>query len=150
MHIENEIVEQVAQMVFSTMLGIELFPQSCPAGPDCGWLQAAVRIAGPSQATVTVAMSPALAEAATRRMLSSVPEITLLDQLEVASELANMIGGNLKSVLPAPSVLSIPTTGSLEKSELSLLTQQDEVWLTGPEGELRIGLYSIAPCDACV
>ena len=36
-------------------------------------------------------------------------EVTVADQQDVASELVNMIGGNLKSLLPGPSFLSLPT-----------------------------------------
>ena len=36
-------------------------------------------------------------------------DVTEVDQQDVASELVNMIGGNLKSLLPGPSFLSLPT-----------------------------------------
>lgn len=138
MHIENEIVEQVAQMVFSTMLGIDLFPQSDHEAADYNWMQAGVRISGPWNASVSIKLSPSLAEVSAHRMLNSGDDLTLLDQEEVALELANQIGGNLKSILPAPSVLSIPSTRNPELTPTPVVMIQNEVWLGGPEGNLQV------------
>jgi hypothetical protein len=60
----------------------------------------------------------------------------------VASELANMIGGNLKSILPAPSVLSIPAIVSGHNLNRGLNAASNyELNLVGAEGRLGVSVY---------
>ncbi|HVH43290.1 MAG TPA: chemotaxis protein CheX [Labilithrix sp.] len=69
-----------------------------------------VHIAGASTATVSVQMPFELAGRLAANMFetpsSSLPEGE--DVRDIAGEIANMIGGNLKALLPGPSRLSIP------------------------------------------
>src|SRR6478609_7872905 len=106
--IDDEVIDQIAQGVFQTMLEIELFRSE---GDFCDHgLTATIQIDGAWSGNVALIFSPDLARAAASRMLKLAPEeVTTTDEEEVAAELANMIGGNFKSLLPSPSTLSLPT-----------------------------------------
>jgi chemotaxis protein CheX len=68
-----------------------------------------VEIAGTSSATVAVEMPFELAGRLAANMFDT-PESSTPgeDVRDIAGEIANMIGGNLKALLPGPSRLSIP------------------------------------------
>ena len=77
-------------------------------------------------------------------------EVTLTDQHDVASELVNMVGGNLKSTLPGPSYLSLPTVVrgrefGLQVHDAELL---DDMVLAAEAGVLRVRLYARATASA--
>jgi chemotaxis protein CheX len=139
-----EVMEQVAQMVFSTMLDIELTRMDEPAPRDLHGLLANVHLAGQWTGSVTLELAAPVAHGAAASMLQmDRHEVTEDDQREVAAELVNMIGGNLKSVLPGPSFLSLPTMISGRDLNLqirdALLT--DDVVLRCSTGLLRLRLY---------
>lgn len=138
-------LEQIIQTVFTTMFEMELVRQDEVVASESAPLLATVQIAGAWTGSVVLAISSDLIRTAASRMLNcDATEITTEDQQEVASELANMIGGNLKSILPAPSILSIPTIGPNHKPE-SAITHGDlhlQLTFTGEVGSLLVGVYS--------
>jgi chemotaxis protein CheX len=102
-------VAEIAQTVFATMLNIDLVRIEDPAPPDQDVLLATVHIAGQWTGVVVLGLSEQLAAQAAAAMLClPVDEVRDEDRQDVASELVNMIGGNLKSVLPGPSFMSLP------------------------------------------
>jgi chemotaxis protein CheX len=139
----DNIIEQIAQSVFATMLNLDLV-RTEPSLEEQESLLAAVHIAGEWTGTVVLALDSTIAREAAANMLRMVPgEVTEADRQEVASELANMIGGNLKSLLPGPSFLSLPTIVSgrefaLHVREAALV---DDVSLAGDAGAMRVRLY---------
>ncbi len=137
-------LEQIAQTVFATMFEIDLCRLDSSAAEDDNALQATVEIAGAWSGSVVLALSPELIRAAASKMLSCDPsELTAEDQQEVASEIANMIGGNLKSILPAPSVLSIPqivTNDALNRQEVG--DSSDALYFGASEGFLQVSVYT--------
>ena len=74
---------------------------------EAGLVQASVGIQGDWTGTVTLEMAPTTAETAARTMLllDTVEEADVTDAL---GELVNMIGGNIKSLLPSGSTLGLP------------------------------------------
>jgi chemotaxis protein CheX len=72
-------------------------------------VQGAVQIDGPWSGTVTVACSQRLATMITAQMFEVAPaEASHDDIIDAVGEIANMIGGNVKALLPGPSTLSLP------------------------------------------
>jgi chemotaxis protein CheX len=139
------IIEQIAQSVFSTMLNMELVRVYEPAPADQDSLLATVHIAGAWTGSVVLGISQQVARESAAAMLQ-IPcaEVIDADQQDVASELANMIGGNLKSMLPGPAFLSLPTIVSgrefgLEVHDAELL---DDLVLACSAGLLRVRLYA--------
>ncbi len=74
-------------------------------------MRASVDIRGEWDGTVTLEMSPAAALTAARTMLT-LDEVGHEDVLDALGELVNMIGGNIKSLLPSGSALGLPMVSS--------------------------------------
>lgn len=123
-------------------------PANSPRVAQQAMLRATVRITGEWNGRVLLELSPDLARIAAAEMLQLAPEeITAIDQREVATELVNMIGGNLKSALPGPSSLSLPAIGSEEEfaEHLRRAKLTEDVTLICKHGLLRTRL--LATCD---
>ncbi len=109
--ISSDDVVEVAENVFSMMLS---FPaQSVAAVPSAlGSFEVAgmVHITGAWSGTVMLLCDEGFARRAASVMLD-VPEeqSTLADIHDAVAELSNIIGGGIKSLLPSPSALSLPT-----------------------------------------
>jgi chemotaxis protein CheX len=103
-----EAVETVAGEVWSSLLLDVAEPVPNRAGDDTA-VTASVSIAGAWNGHVTVGCSADTARSLTARMLGvDVANIEAGDVADVVGELANMIGGSLKALLPPPSTLSLP------------------------------------------
>lgn len=133
--IDDEVLDQITQGVFQTMLEIELFRSDAEVAEES--LLATIQIAGAWSGNVSLAFSADLARNAACRMLKLADdEVTATDEQEVAAELANMIGGNLKSLLPSPSQLSLPSIGTIAHSSAS--PPAHAITLVSGEGSLRV------------
>jgi chemotaxis protein CheX len=90
-----------------------------PAEPDTGSVAyaATVTITGGWDGAVTLEFGVGTAEAVSARMLG-LDEITEADVADAIGELVNMVGGNVKSLMPGPSALSLPvvSTGRIAHS----------------------------------
>jgi chemotaxis protein CheX len=115
--VTNEEVMQITEHVLGTMLELVTFADSEDALLT-GRSQAftgCVHISGQWQGAVVVQGSPELGKLIAERFLQLSPEeVTEADVMDSAAELTNMIGGNIKGLVPGPSYLSIPsvTVGS--------------------------------------
>lgn len=101
-------LQDVVESVWSGLLGIPLAPGGDPAAlGEC--LAAEVAISGRWNGKVTVFCSRRVALRAASIMFRQPPE-RIDDALlaDALSELVNIIGGNIKALLPAPSRLSLP------------------------------------------
>lgn len=139
------LIAEIAQTVFSTMAGLEFVQVDAASCADHDSLLTSIHIAGDWTGSVVVSLSPGVAQQASAAMLgTSVSEVTESDQREVAAELTNMIGGNLKSLLPGPSYLSLPTTISGRDFEMHVRNAQqiDDVVMVCDAGLLRLRLYT--------
>lgn len=104
----NAVVDEV----WSTFIGAEepLLPHP---GPDwseiTGW-SAAATISGGWQGMVVISLPDRLAFDVTNRMLGLDPaqKPITADVTDAVGELVNIIGGNVKSLVPGPSTLSLP------------------------------------------
>ncbi len=110
-YLSNEQVTEVAESVCSTMLNLPVRPCVQPAA-DWGSFQVAgtVHITGQWNGTVLLLCSEPFGRRAASAMLD-VPEdsATLADIHDAVAELTNIVGGGIKSLLPGPSALSMPT-----------------------------------------
>lgn len=139
------VIEQIVQSIFSTMLDMEAVRTEDVASLDDNSLLAAIQIAGAWTGSVVLHLSVELASnsaAAMLQMPSS--EITEEDRREVAAELVNMIGGNLKSLLPGPSFLSLPTIVIGQDIEVQIQDAEmvDDVALISGSGSARVRVYT--------
>ena len=139
------MIAEIAQTVFSTMAQLELFQVDVAAFGDHDSLLTSIHIAGDWTGSVVVSLSPEVAQQASAAMLGiPADEVTEMDRRDVASELTNMIGGNLKSLLPGASFLSLPTTISGRDFEMHVrnATQVDDVVMASEAGLLRLRLFA--------
>jgi chemotaxis protein CheX len=137
-------IHEVAQCVFETMLNmhLELADDGAP-GPDD--LLATIQISGAFMGSVILGLSDQAARASAATMLS-VPgsEVSRADERDVAAELVNMIGGNIKSLLPGPSMLSLPAVMEGRQASFQVHGAEilESVVLSSPGGPLSVRLYA--------
>lgn len=141
----ENVIEEVVQSIFSTMLNFDLFRAGEPTTTEQEPLLTAVQIAGEWTGSVVLAMSPEMARASAAAMLGLDPaDVSESDLRDVAAELTNMIGGNVKSLLPGPSYLSLPSI--IAGSDFGLQFHQalliEDVSMQSEAGSLRVRLYT--------
>jgi chemotaxis protein CheX len=107
MSVTTEDLRQIVEEVLSTFL-----PDLSPANPedaDPTTVAAIVHVSGTWTGSVVVACSDDLATRTAASMLEAEPSgLTGEDISDALGEVANMIGGGVKAMMPEPSVLSLP------------------------------------------
>ena len=131
----------IAEQVWSSYLDPEstgpLVP--VPAQRQAEEVSASVSVSGAWQGHVIVTCS----DTASRRVAGAllgmeVDELTLADIADAVGELANIIGGNVKSLLPEPSALSLPHVltsgghGNVHWPSVTEVCQLSGIWLDEP------------------
>lgn len=115
----HDDVRAIAEEVFASYLGAEHpLLETGPGGPSstadaaaaAPVVSASVGITGPARASVVVEVSGPAADLVAVTMLALDPTSAPApeDVADAVGELANMVGGNVKSLLPEPSELSLP------------------------------------------
>jgi chemotaxis protein CheX len=127
-------VQAVVEEVWTTFLGAEepLLP-AMGLELATGW-SAAVTITGEWEGMVSVEVPTGMAEEVTRRMLG-VADTEDEDVADAVGELVNMIGGNVKSLMPGPSVLSLPVVAAgrvARASDVVEVCRLDATWAGQP------------------
>jgi chemotaxis protein CheX len=102
-------ISSIVVDVFRTMLNMEIEAQPDGELDATSSVSAAVHFAGEWKGAVLIQMSPALACTLCARLLRVEPPPIYDDNVRDAmGELANMVAGNLKSVLPPGVAISMP------------------------------------------
>ena len=107
-------VQSIADEVWPSLVGDGEAFVPVPVPPPAEVVSAWVDITGPWTGSVVLTCAPATAAALTESVLMTRPP-TVVDQEDVEDalgELANVLGGNIKSVLPGESRLGLPQIGS--------------------------------------
>jgi chemotaxis protein CheX len=101
----------VVESVFSGMLGFELVRTHSDTAPEPGErFIGTVHISGSWSGSVVIECPEAFGRIVAASMFGSDPADVVDDELvDVIGELANMTGGNIKSLCVGESVLSLPT-----------------------------------------
>jgi chemotaxis protein CheX len=112
--IDEATVREITGQAWLALVGEDevLVPLRAPMPADA--LSSWVEIVGPWTGSVVLTCGRATALALTRALLREhAPEVLEEEDVDDAlGELANVVGGNIKAVLPGPSVLGLPGTGS--------------------------------------
>jgi chemotaxis protein CheX len=107
-----DVVTEVWSSMLSAESRVELVdprPLLTDRAAEPSTWSAVVDVAGPAPRRVSVVTDDACARALTRHLLRvSAPADD--DVADALGELANIVGGNLKSLMPPPSALSLPST----------------------------------------
>lgn len=127
-------VQMVVEEVWTSFLGAEEpLLTAVEAHDHHGWM-AAVTVTGAWEGVITVELPFSMAEEVTRRMLG-VDEAAEEDVADAVGELVNMIGGNVKSLMPGPSTLSLPVVAAGRvawPSDAAEVCRFDAVWASDP------------------
>jgi chemotaxis protein CheX len=110
-HIDADTLTDVLSQAWLTFVDPGALLEPAPPGPGdpAPGLVAQVDVHGETPAAVAIAMDSAGARAVAERMLAGVGlGIEEADVVDAMGELANVLGGNLKALLPEGSTLTLP------------------------------------------
>jgi chemotaxis protein CheX len=112
--LDSETVQSIADEVWPSLVGDGEAFVPVPVPPPADVVSAWVDIIGPWTGSVVVTCAPATAAALTESVLMTRPPEVVDDEdvADALGELANVLGGNIKSVLPGESRLGLPRIGS--------------------------------------
>ncbi|TQN40801.1 chemotaxis phosphatase CheX-like protein [Blastococcus colisei] len=113
--IDEDTVQSIAQEAWSALIGDDEFLVPLPGGLPDDAVSSWVEIVGPWTGAVVLTCGRSTAEALARCLMAEhAPPVLDADDIQDAlGELANVVGGNVKAVLPGPSVLGLPEVGSV-------------------------------------
>jgi len=115
----REDLARIVVSVFQTMLQLEIAPTETAWTPAPDALTAAIYFAGTWKGAVLLECTRPQAFEFTHRLMSIDPPASINDDVRDAlGELANMLAGNLKSILPHGIGLSMPSV--VEGTDYSL------------------------------
>ncbi|MGA3009814.1 MAG: chemotaxis protein CheX [Terracidiphilus sp.] len=105
-----DLLTQIVESVFTTMMSLEVSPTDAPWNPSGDRLTSTVYLTGEWNGAVLFDCNPRQACQFAGLILSmDPPEIVDDDVRDVLGELANMIGGNMKCGMTTGVSLSMPT-----------------------------------------
>ena len=104
------MVAQTVEAVFLAMMNLEVSPSETPWAPSQGQLTSAVHLSGVWNGALLFECDRQQACQFAGRFLSMDPPEAVTDDVrDVLGELANMIGGNMKSAVATGLSLSMPS-----------------------------------------
>lgn len=135
-------VEALTGDVWLALVGEDevLVPRLVPPGSPFdakGVWSSSVTVTGGWHGVVTVELDEAVAQQLSARMLA-LPDDEAVADVDIADavgELVNMVGGNVKSLMPGPSVLSLPAVAAGRAafaSDVTEVCRLDLAWRGGP------------------
>ena len=144
-----EHITEIAQEVWESFLGMSLLPH--PLGADAPALTGrtvtgCVHVSGEWTGSVFLQCDVELAAAAAEAMFAAEPGSLTADEIgDALGELTNMVGGNVKSLLPAPSRLSVPSVAEGESYTVRVpgATLLDRVALVCASGPVHVSIWKV-------
>jgi len=146
--VTEESIQNANAQFWQQMLAMQLTPidgvaEAIPARRciGTGHVLGSCSLSGVWCGRIEVRLSRGLALSATSAMLMQ-PEDCVVDAdtLDAAKEIANMIAGTLKSALPRPCSMSVPSAG-IENEDLCVLPRTEDsvtVFFAHESGELMV------------
>ena len=112
--IDEETIQSIAQEAWSALVGEDEFLVPMPGGLPDDAVSSWVDVRGPWNGAVVITTGRSTAEQLSRELLKehAPPVLDAEDIEDGLGELANVVGGNVKAVLPGPSALGLPEVGS--------------------------------------
>lgn len=137
-----EDVRSVTEDMWMALLGEDeaLVPRAVPPGSPfdaAGVWSATVSVSGGWQGVVTLELDEQVARQVTARMLAipTPDEVLDVDVADGVGELVNMVGGSIKSLMPGPSALSLPSVAAGRAafaSDVREVCRVDVAWRGAP------------------
>ena len=125
--IDKTMLEQLAGDVCTTMLGLELTPaggafQATDVGLYCGH----IGIDGDWQSQIFVFCANGLSQRIASSMFMTEPDDLTDGEIgDAIGELVNILGGNVKGVLPGENSLSLPSVDQLDGDQIPAVECND-------------------------
>jgi CheY-specific phosphatase CheX len=145
-HIEEESVIKASDQFWEQMLAMHL--EHVPTVDQCcvgaGHLLASVELSGTWTGTIEVRLSDSLAVSATAAMLMQPPDsVAEADTLDASKEIANMIAGTIKSILPRPCAMTVPQSSVEANSFCGPVRTDDTLSVTfrHSDGDLLVRVW---------
>lgn len=116
MEFDKNLLMEVVESVWLSTIGLSIEPTedlTPPEGADARYLYGRVEIQGAWNGVATITCPTTLARQA-MSIMCDVDQDTLTDDevKDALGEVTNMIGGNVKSLVPGPSHLTLPQVGA--------------------------------------
>lgn len=109
MHLSSDDVAQIIQEVWSSMLGIDVDAVEMARPETKDAVAGSVGVTGATDCLISMEMAAEGARRFAATMFGMSDEDASDDDIaDAIGELTNMVGGNIKSLLPEPSTLSLP------------------------------------------
>ena len=126
--LEIQKLGEIVQNIWASMVGAEVVFVGQPPSSDGGTPQdghgsyvGVVRISGAWSGALTIEFTPEGASNLAGALLGLLPdEITDDVVRDTIGEMANIMGGNMKALVPGPSSLSLPVVVERESAEANL------------------------------
>lgn len=118
-HVTPDAIEQIVTTVWQEVLGLPI--EACRPAPTSTTpdLSVCVHIAGGWNGAVLLWPTQEFAVRAASVLFAMSPtEVCHADVQDSMAELGNIVAGNLKSLLPGPSLLSLPTVTHGDQHEI--------------------------------
>lgn len=140
-------VQAITDQVWSSFLGdeeplLQRYDAEAAFPAEQVW-SAAVSVHGGWTGSITVELSGTVAQSLTRLMLAIEDEpLEDTDIADAVGELVNMVGGNVKSLMPGPSALTLPVVAAgraAHATELTEVARFDAVWHGEP---VRVSVHA--------
>jgi chemotaxis protein CheX len=133
----SETVAQLAQEIWATLLAAEGDEPLVEEDIGSEEMVAVTEITGEWCGHVRLSCSRAAARHATAAMFATpVEDLSEADITDAIGELVNVVGGNIKSLLPGPTVLSLPVVsddaGGPMPGHLELAQEVRFSWMAEP------------------
>ena len=134
---------EVTERIWSSILGLELEQAPLNGSASDRYFTGCVQITGEWEGAITLACSEWLARHVTSIMFETPADEASFEEVQDAvGELTNMLGGNLKVLLPQPSQMSLPAVieGSDYKIMVPSTAVMNEVGFNSEGHPLRISI----------
>lgn len=146
--VTEESIQNANAQFWEQMLAMHLAPVCQDGGQESarrcigtGHVVSSCSLSGVWSGRIEVRLSRGLALTATAAMLMQAEDrVEDADTLDAAKEIANMIAGTLKSALPRPCSMSVPSAG-IEDADLCVLPRTEDsvtVFFAHDSGELMV------------
>ena len=129
--IDEDTVQSIAQEAWSALIGDDEFLVPLPGRLPDDAVSSWVEVVGPWTGTVVITTGRSTAEELSRALLKehAPPVLDAEDVDDALGELANVVGGNVKAVLPGPSALGLPEVGNApEVTDPADVVRIDVLW----------------------
>jgi chemotaxis protein CheX len=146
--VTGEQIAEITRDVWQSFLSLDLVfaPVDPLATLDGATSTGCVHISGEWNGSVFVQCTDAHAQKAAEAMFMADPGTLGPDEISDAlGELTNMIGGNIKSLLPEPSRLSIPTVANGENYKIRVpnAVLVDAITLVCEAGPVHLSVWKV-------